>query len=504
MRRFKILSNRFKADDEKKLIILFDAIRSEKFSGKEGSLVEELYVENNAQTRNRYYRLRNKLLDNIEKSLVFYHFKYKDSIHAYYDIQLSIMFRERGNNRLALYFLKKAEKKATELDQFIILEQIYEEYTQLAIRDIEIDIETILEERRANSEKIKLHRRNTEAIAVITQQLKKSNFSRPRASVVELLNKTRKRIEKSAEIFQSAEGRIQLFRIVSAMLLQKEAYQQLVEYLRQTIHEFETEQLFNNDNHATRLLMRLWLVNALYKTYRFEEALAALDVLEQEMKMHGKQNYHTYLFNFYHTRINVLKCLGRLEEAGVLLDEALAKKELRANPLHEVYLLRSNSIDNGQDDSQADQQFSKELFPEALKTIAQVKAADGYRQLGDDVQLYVEVFELINCFEAKQYAEVDTRLRPMRKQFKQVLKDEPNERTDRFLDLLGRMATAEMEEKRVSLRAAYKGLEPYFEGPAEHGNNEIILYGLYILSKLEKRPYYEMFVERMQSAIPAE
>ena len=69
------------------------------------------------------------------------------------------MLCERGNNRLALYFLKKAEKKATELDQFIILEQIYEEYTQLAIRDIEIDIETILEERRANSEKIKLHRR---------------------------------------------------------------------------------------------------------------------------------------------------------------------------------------------------------------------------------------------------------------------------------------------------------------------------------------------------------
>lgn len=494
VRRFKILSNRFKADDEKKLIILFDAIRSEKFTGKESSLVEELYVDNNAQTRNRYYRLRNKLLDNIEKSLVFYHFKYKDSIHAYYDIQLSIMFRERGNNRLALYFLKKAEKKATELDQFIILEQIYEEYTQLAIRDIEIDIETILEERRANSEKIKLHRRNTEAIAIITQQLKKSNFSRPRASVVELLNKTRKRIEKSAEIFQSAEGRIQLFRIVSAMLLQKEAYQQLVEYLRQTIHEFETEQLFNNDNHATRLLMRLWLVNALYKTYRFEEALTALDVLEHEMKMHGKQNYHTYLFNFYHTRINVLKCLGRLEEAGALLDEALAKKEMRANPLHEVYLLRSL----------ADQQFSMQQFPEALATCAQVKAADGYRQLGDDVQLYMEVFELVNFFEAKRFAEVDTHMRPLRKQFKQALKDEPNERTDRFLDLLGRMATAELEDKRVSLRAAYKGLEPYFEGPAEHGNNEIILYGLYILSKLEKRPYYEMFAERMRGAVPGE
>lgn len=488
VRRFKILSNRFKADDEKKLIVLFDAIRSEKYLGKESQLVEELYEENTAQTRNRYYRLRNKLLDNIEKSLVFYHFKYKDSIHAYYDIQLSIMFRERGNSRLALYFLKKAEKKASELDQFIILEQIYEEYTQLALRDIEIDIETILEERRANSEKIKIHRRNTEAIAIITQQLKKSNFSRSKSSVVELLNKTRKRIERSAEIFQSAEGRIQLFRTVSALLLQKEAYQQLVEYLRQTISEFETEQLFNNDNHATRLLMRLWLVNSLYKTYRFAEALQELDVLEQEMKLYNKQNYFTYLFNFYHTRINVLKCIGKIEEAGNLIDEALGKKELRSNALNEVYLLRSL----------ADQQFVTQRFAEAVKTLDGLKRTEGFGQLSEEVRMYIEVFELVNMYEAGQYTLVDQTLKPVRKLYKQAMKQEVNERTERFLDLLQRMNTAELEGKRVSLRAAYKGLEPYFEGVAEHGGNEIILYGLYILSKVEKKPYYDLFVEEMR------
>jgi hypothetical protein len=208
------------------------------------------------------------------------------------------------------------------------------------------------------------------------------------------------------------------------------------------------------------------------------------------MKLHGKQNYHTYLFNFYHTRSNVLRCLGRMEEAGGLILEALGKKEIRSNPLHEVYLLRSL----------ADQQFSMQQFPEAVKTLAQVKAADGYQLLSGDVQLYVEVFELVNLYEAHQYPLVETLLRPLRKQFKQVLKEEPSERTDRFLDLFSRMNTAEIEDKRVSLKAAYKGLEPYFEGPAEHGNNEIILYGLYVLSKIEKRPYYELFVERMRTA----
>jgi hypothetical protein len=74
VRRFKILSNRFKSEDEKKLIVLFDTIRSEKFIDEEQEIVKSLYQTNDAQTRNRYYRLRNKLLENIEKSLVFLSF----------------------------------------------------------------------------------------------------------------------------------------------------------------------------------------------------------------------------------------------------------------------------------------------------------------------------------------------------------------------------------------------------------------------------------------------
>ena len=341
VRRFKILSNRFKADDEKKLIVLFDAIRSEKHVDAEEEIVKDLYASNDAQTRNRYYRLRNKLLENIEKSLTFYHFKYKDSIHAYYDIQLSIMFRERGSYQLALYFLKKAEKKARELDQFNILEQIYQEYTQLALKDIEIDIEEVLLRRKSNLEKIKIQRRNTEAIAIITQQLKKSNFSKEKSSVIELLEKTQKSIEQSAEIFHSAEGRIQIFRAVSASLLQKEAYGQLVSYTQKTIGEFEAGNLFNNDNHAERLLMRLWLINGLFKTGRFAEAEVQLEAFEKEMTMYKRQNYNTYLFHYTNTRINVWKCLGKTKESGALITEALASKELRSEPEHELYLMRS-------------------------------------------------------------------------------------------------------------------------------------------------------------------
>jgi hypothetical protein len=487
VRRFKILSNRFKAEDEKKLIVLFDTIRSEKYAGEEHLIVSELYEANNAQTRNRYYRLRNKLLENIEKSLVFYHFKYKDSIHAYYDIQLSIMFRERGAYQLSLYFLKKAERKARDLDQFNILEQIYQEYTQLAIKDIEINIEEILERRKSNLEKVRIQRRNTEAIALITQQLKKSNFSKDRDSVIDLLEKTRKHIEKTAEIFHSSEGRIQIFRTVSALLLQKEAFDQLASYTEKTIGEFEQAGLFNNDNHSERLLMRLWLVNSLFKTMRLAEASTQLETFEKEMSMYRKQNYFTYLFHFLNTKINVAKCLGNFEEAADLIREGLAVKELRSEPSHETFLMRS----------QADLQFLTGDYKGADETVQGIKKLAGYRLLNEDAAMYLDIFQFVLRLELGDHEFISQNFKPLCKTYKKALKNPLHERINIFLEILEKLNKAADKGKKANIGTLSENLKAHFPGN-EPGGNEIFLYDLFVEAKAKDQSYASLFVSRMK------
>ena len=490
VRRFKILSNRFKADDEKKLLILFDLVRSEKHSEDDQQIVIELYALNNAQTRNRYYRLRNKLLENIEKSLTFYHFKYKDSIHAYYDIQLSIMFRERGNYDLAQYFLKKAEKKAKELDQFNILEQIYHEYTQLAMKDIDIDIEEILDRRKANFEKVKINNRNSEAVAMLTQQLKRSNFSREKSSVLELLEKAKKNIEASADIFHSTEGKIQIFRIVSAILLQKEAYEQLASYAQSTIAELEGADQFNNDNHGDRLLMRLWLINALLKTWRFTEAEAQLEVFEKEMAMFRKQNFQTYFFHYTNARINTLKSLGKNEAAIVLIQEALGMREMRTEPEKEAFLTISL----------ADSQFLHGEYKAAVGTIAALKGLAGYELLQTDIHMFVDVFEMVVRLEAGDAEFAINAYDAFKKNYRKSLKLDRHERVGLFVDLLIKVCTAQLKGKSASLKNQLPKLRELF-AEGEHGTNEIIVYPIYLDAKLTGRSYYGLFLEKMSKLI---
>ena len=203
VRRFKILSNRFKADEEKKLLILFDAIRAGGFKAVEDDVILQLYDGKTAKSKNNYYRLRNKLLSNLEKSLLFYHFNYKNTIESYSFIQLATLFKERGIYREAYHYLKKSERVAVNYDQFNVLEVIYDEMVQLASRDVEVDIADILTKRKANLQKIEIQRSSSEVLGTILQQIRKLNFARGKQSqsVIQMLEDTKAQLEEHQHIF---------------------------------------------------------------------------------------------------------------------------------------------------------------------------------------------------------------------------------------------------------------------------------------------------------------
>ena len=77
-----------------------------------------------------------------------------------------------------------------------------------------------------------------------------------------------------------------------------------------------------------------------------------------------------------------------------------------------------------------------------------------------------------------------------------MLKQEENAATKKFLDILTRMNTAAIEGRKVSLRSALKGYKEMVSED-EYGDNHIIMYDLYLQSRLEDRSYYDLFRQRI-------
>ncbi|MDP5171939.1 MAG: hypothetical protein NWR72_16940 [Bacteroidia bacterium] len=486
VRRFKILSNRFKADEEKKLLVLFDAIRSGNFKEVEETIVRQLYGSTDAKTKNTYYRLRNKLLSNLEKSLLFYHYNYKNSIESLSNLQLSMLYQERGLYREAYYSLKKAEKVALDLDQFQILEVIYDDMVRLAIHH-DVDIDQVIERRRVNQEKIDFLRANSEVLGMLTQGLMRRNFSRSRtsSSVIETLEQVQSQLEVHKHLFHSASGRIMVLRTVVSILIQKSAWADLANYTERMYQEFEEEKLFQIENHPTRLMLRIWRINALHKMLRLEEAEPVIEALGKEIKLYKRQNYNEFAFHYFSASVFSLKHSGRLQDADTLLKQALDNSEIIYQEIYEAYLLISL----------ADQYFCQEIYTEAIRVISKLETHPGYLMLDEELKFFIHVFKIVNFFFARQHSQAEQAAKSLRQKYKKMLKDEFYAKSERFLDIILRLNTASMEGKRVMLRSAYESFVRDFP-PSEIGGNEIIMYEICLQSLLEEENNYYSLLTR--------
>ncbi|MEZ4773184.1 MAG: hypothetical protein R3D00_08375 [Bacteroidia bacterium] len=490
VRRFKILSNRFKADEEKKLLVLFDAIRSGNFKDSENDVIVQFYGGTDAKSKNSYYRLRNKLLSNLEKSLLFYHFNYKNSIESYSNIQLSVLYKERGLYREAFYSLRKAEKVATDYDQFNVLEIIYDEMLQLSVH-VDVEIEAVISRRKDNLRKIEILRANSEILGMITQQLTRRNYSRnsKTTTVIKTMENIRNRLEEHKDIFHSPSGKIMILKAVVTILIQKSAYSELNEYVKNAFEDFEVNKLFNKDNHSTRVMMRIWRVNSLQKLLKLEEAETQIELLYDDLLLHSKQNYKEFAFYYYSAKIYNQKLTGDLKGASRILEEAFSQKEIIRNEVHELYLLISR----------ADQFFSQEMYDKAVDAVKKIKSHKGFSMVDEELRLYVHVFEIVNFFEAKEYKHAESAWRALRKNFKSLLKDEFYGHVSKFLTVIMRLNTAALDGKTVFIKSAYKHYIAQFPA-SEIGNNQIIPYEIYLASKVEENStYYQLFIESIRN-----
>lgn len=490
VRRFKILSNRFKADEEKKLLILFDAIRAGDFKSTEPKVVTQFYGDTSPKSRNSYYRLRNKLLSNLEKSLLFYHFNYKNSIESYSNIQLSILLRERGLYREAYYNLRKAEKVAQAYDQFNVLEVIYDEMVKLAAK-VEVDIEKVIERRKENLKKIEILRANSEILGMVTQQLSRRNYARSKKthSVIEMLEQIKTRLEEHADIFHSMSGQIMIMKTVASILIQKSAYRELALYCQKTFEELDKAKGFNRENHPSRLMLRIWRVNSLQKLLDIPAAEKEVAALRKDLNLYQRQNFNEYAFHYYAAKVYNLKLSGRLTEAAKVLDEAFTHKEILQDDSLELFLLISR----------ADQYFSQEAYDECLQIITSIKTHTAFQLLDRELKFYAHVFEVVTQYEAGHHLEVTKGSRSLRKKFKDLLKDEFYAKARKFLDLIHRLNEAALTGKRVFIKAAYKNFVKEFPR-TEIGDNQIILYEVYLRSKLQDEgSYYELLCEAVES-----
>ncbi|MBK8413965.1 MAG: hypothetical protein IPL22_05265 [Bacteroidetes bacterium] len=103
------------------------------------------------------------------------------------------------------------------------------------------------------------------------------------------------------------------------------------EYLLRTYKEFTKLELFNKNNHDTKLQMLTYLVNSLFKNDKLKLSLQYTELLHDAMMEFGKSLYDKYLFFYYNSLVINYSKLDK-EKAIQVLEDIRENRKITATP----------------------------------------------------------------------------------------------------------------------------------------------------------------------------
>lgn len=471
VRFFKMYTSRFTVEDRKDLL-LFDYIRKSGEKYEEEKILKKLY---NGKEKNAFYRLKNRLLQDINKSITIQHFDDEETIFTFHLLALVRFYFNKNDIDAANYFLNKAEAKAKSVENFELLDVIYGEFIRLSHEKTSINPEVYISKRKENHEQINQLRAIDDILAAVSYRLKiTQNFSTEENPVLTLLQKTVDDFSQDKELKKSHKLRFKLYHAVSQILLQKRNYQALEDYLLSIYKEFNKEKLFTKSNHDTKLQMLTYIVNALFKNNKLKISLKYAEDLKQAMEEYHHMLYDKYIFFYYNSLVINYSILDR-EKAISILEDLRDNEKIKSNTFYQVFVYVNLML----------LWFDKRQYQNAIKNLNKLYLLDNYKSTDVALRFRIVMAELIIRYELKDFDLLEYKINQVKKDFKVFLHLKENEREKEFISILIGVINSpdyRMDNKLVNRVSNFLKFKDNFSSD----DTEMINYKSWLMEKFSK------------------
>lgn len=450
LRFYKVFALRQGQSDDRKDLRLLDLIRQSQDADDE-KLFIKLY---GAGDKNAYYRLKGRLIDDLNRCLFLQHYDADDGLYLYHLMMITRIYASRNRHQLALHFLKKAENRAAKLENNELLDIIYGEFIQLSHQLLTINPETYIEKRKNNSENLARLRQMDDLLAMVSYRLKVTqNFGDAENSLLEILESTTQQFNLDEKLRNSARFRFKIYSLVSQLLLQRKDFQNLESYLLKTYREFSDEQLFNRNNHDTKLQMLTYIVNSLFKNNKVKQSLEFAEALHKAMQDYQHLHYERFEIFYYNALVNNYST-SDVEEAIRILLEMQENKRLIRMPFYEMFIylnLATSYFDLGQ-------------FSQAIRSLNRLYLLENYKKADITLKFKIAVAELMIRFELADMDFWNYRHEQICRDFKTILSHPANLKEVELLHLLqeatslhGGLKHRNLQKKLLAFKSRWLG-----------------------------------------------
>lgn len=409
LRNFRLYADRIRSDQfDRKMLELFEAIQEgEDEDGQE--IRQALYPKGN---NNAYYRLKNRLLSDVQRSLLMLHHELDPQTKVLKYIMLARWCQFRTEWEGARSLLERAAKicDAERIPRWHIL--VYEELLSLSRENVELDPEPIVLELRRLDQEYQNLRQYSQTLAIVSHKLRRTNLSSPNDDVLAQLTEIKNQL---GELEDSGNPDLQweLHQVVKEILLEKKEYDALESYLIDFYTQMKESQSFTKAYLRDKIVLICWIVNTLSQNRKFTESLTWSEQLKSALEEQNQRYFQTFLWTYYQAMMVNHTCLGNLDIAVEQLEELLGKT---INQLPRQYIpyvkLNLFRLLHYQGDIRSSMQILIEIFQDGLE-----------KELDTEVRLSSRMAEILLRIEDKDWEFAGYKYKEVRRKFRRTFED---------------------------------------------------------------------------------
>ncbi len=470
VRYFKLFIARSHDREGRMDVRLFDYMRKSGEKYDEKKIAEQLYPHGD---KNSFYRLRNRLLRDVNKSLIIQHFDDDEGVFVLYLLALEKFYLNGNNIKVAHHFLKKAESEAKKSESYELLDIIYGDFIRLSHEMPVVNPEHYIGLRKENQKNIAQLREIDDVLAVVSHRMKLTqNFSSDENPILELLQKTVKQFATDKEISKSPKLRFRIYHSVTQILLQKRDYDTLEKYLLNTWKEFMQEKLFSKNNHDTKLQMLVFIINTLFKNEKLKDSLKYTEKLRTGMDEYQRLHFDKYLFYYYNSLVINYSRTNR-EKAIEILNEMKSNDKIRSTPFYEMFIYLNLAVCY----------FDKKDFHQSVRLMNKLLTLEGFDSADESLKFKIAIAELIIRYELKDFDVLEIKLKQVKKDFKEFFSRKSSAREVLMVNIISRLIETDSlrNEKVLMIQAKQLILTPV---KRESSDADILNYKNWLKEKL--------------------
>lgn len=356
-----------------------------------------------------YYRMKNRLVELINIYLNDIEFANHNTTDISNYLNLYKIFFQKGNYKLAKYYLEKAEAQAHASEQFEYLEIIYGLYIQLGKETLYEDPAVYIEKRKANSQMLDKIRQIDDILAVISYRLKVTQNLGERLNISKEVNKTISKFSTDQELLNSVQFKFKMYKTISQIFVQQKEFVELEKYLTETYEDFEKNKLFNKNTHDTKIEILIYILNALLLLRKFPQALSFSEKLHEALMQYDRALFKKYIYFYYQVRIVAYSTINP-DKAIETINEIINNKSIITNPYYS--LLNYSSL--------VRLYYLKGSYNQTIRTLQKIHIHEFYEKADISLKVPLAFLELITRIDMSDFDSFEYRL----PQLKASLKNE--------------------------------------------------------------------------------